>query len=699
MGTEQVRRGEYIYVHAADCGKEGKCKLKMDEHKDETHSEAGLDRLAIVSAVIIISISGLALAGWLLNWLIITRISPDYIPMAPSTATFFFISGAALLLYSYQPANITARKFARAGAAFILVICFIILVDYLAGSGFDIERILLPAPGKFDQVPVGRISPITATSFVLSGSALLLLLFSPEGKQRTKSIAAYLATSVLSVGLVILIGYLYGTPLLYGGTVIPVALTTAVAFVSLGVGILAAAGQHYWPVSAFTGSSVRARLMRMFLPVTIALILISGWLDIVIYPLTNNHILASSLVAILSVSIISIVISKIAQIIGGDLDRADTERKLAEDKLSFLASIVESSTDAIFGTTLDGTVLSWNRGAEKMYGYSSDEMKGSSIEILVPHDRRNEISQINEKKRRGELIERYETVRLRKDGKRIDVSLTISTIKDDSGRIIGYSTIARDITERKRAEQIRLDNERLAAADKAKSEFLANMSHELRTPLNASIGFSELLNEGMAGELSEKQKHFVKNILTSNQFLLTLINDILDLSKIEAGKMELSPKKMSVPETIAETLSLIKEKAMKHNVLLKMEFDPELVFIEADKQRFKQILFNLLSNAVKFSKEEGGTLTITAKKEGDIAKISVSDTGIGIKEENIRKLFHKFEQIELGISQKYGGTGLGLAITKQLVELHGGKIQAESKYGEGSTFTFTLPLKATLKEK
>jgi signal transduction histidine kinase len=198
----------------------------------------------------------------------------------------------------------------------------------------------------------------------------------------------------------------------------------------------------------------------------------------------------------------------------------------------------------------------------------------------------------------------------------------------------------------------------------------------------------------LAGELSKKQKHFVDNILTSNQFLLTLINDILDLSKIEAGKIELLIEKMSVTATIEETLSLIKEKASKHNILLKTEFDPEIEFIEADKQRFKQILFNLLSNAVKFSKEEGGVVTITAKKEGDMAKISVSDTGIGIKEENISKLFRKFEQLESEIGKKYGGTGLGLSITKQLVELHGGTIAAKSKYGEGSTFIFMLPLKA-----
>jgi len=172
----------------------------MDERMDDKRSEVVLERLAIVCALITISFSGLALACWLLNWLIITRISPEYIPMAPSTSIFFLISGAALLVYLYQPDNLTARKFSKVGVVVILVICFIILAEFITGSGFDIERILLPNPEKFDQVPVGRMSPITATSFVLSGSALLLLLFSPEGKQRTKGIAAYLATSVLSVG-------------------------------------------------------------------------------------------------------------------------------------------------------------------------------------------------------------------------------------------------------------------------------------------------------------------------------------------------------------------------------------------------------------------------------------------------------------------------------------------------------------------
>jgi len=229
-------------------------------------------------------------------------------------------------------------------------------------------------------------------------------------------------------------------------------------------------------------------------------------------------------------------------------------------------------------------------------------------------------------------------------------------------------------------------------ANKVKSEFLSTMSHELRTPLNSIIGFSDLLKQKMIGELNQKQEHYIDNILNSSKHLLSLINDILDLSKIESGKIEMNLEKISLPSTINDTLEMIRTTAMKHNINLIKEFDPELEFLEADKQKIKQILFNLLSNAVKFSKPEGGSITITTKKYDKMAQICVSDTGIGIKKEDMVKLFNKFQQIESATYRKYGGTGLGLAISKELVELHGGRIWAESKYGEGTTFTFKLPL-------
>jgi PAS domain S-box-containing protein len=277
--------------------------------------------------------------------------------------------------------------------------------------------------------------------------------------------------------------------------------------------------------------------------------------------------------------------------------------------------------------------------------------------------------------------------------------ITVDPIFDVSGKITRAVHVVKDITEERKSEEMRIQKERVEYANRTKSEFLATMSHELRTPLNSIIGFTELMKEKVWGELNEKQSHYMDNVLSSSRFLLDLINDILDLSKVEAGKIEIVKEKMSVPGTIGETLILIKEKASKHNVEINQVFDPQLDVIVADKQRFKQILFNLLSNAIKFIKKEGGAVTITTKKEEDMAKISVSDTGIGIKEEDMGKLFHEFSQVNSKISNQYGGTGLGLMITKRFVELHGGSIEVVSKYGEGSTFTFTLPLLSKEQEK
>ncbi len=249
-----------------------------------------------------------------------------------------------------------------------------------------------------------------------------------------------------------------------------------------------------------------------------------------------------------------------------------------------------------------------------------------------------------------------------------------------------------DITERKKVEEIRLENERLISAGRARSEFLAIMSHELRTPLTSAIGYSILLKDMSHGKLNEKQEFYVDSILTNSQHLLSLINSVLDLAKMEAGKLEMIMEDISVPEMIKETLYLMKENASRHKIVIKKEFDPGIVSIKADRQKLRQILFNLLSNAIKFSREEGGIVTVSTKKEGDMARISIADTGIGIREDDIPRLFRKFEQLDSRISRKYEGTGLGLAITKQLVEMHGGKINVESKYGEGSTFSFLLPI-------
>jgi signal transduction histidine kinase len=228
-------------------------------------------------------------------------------------------------------------------------------------------------------------------------------------------------------------------------------------------------------------------------------------------------------------------------------------------------------------------------------------------------------------------------------------------------------------------------------ASRYKSEFLSNMSHELRTPLNAIMGFSEALDERYFGELNDKQAEYVKDIHGSGRHLLSLINDILDLSKIEAGRMELEPSVFSLPAALADANALVRERAMRHGIALLLDVDPRLDVLRADERKFKQIMLNLLSNAVKFT-PDGGSIRVSARLSGEVAEISVTDTGAGIAPQDQSAVFEEFKQVGRDSARKAEGTGLGLPLAKRFIELHGGAIRLSSIVGQGSTFPFTLPL-------
>jgi signal transduction histidine kinase len=240
-------------------------------------------------------------------------------------------------------------------------------------------------------------------------------------------------------------------------------------------------------------------------------------------------------------------------------------------------------------------------------------------------------------------------------------------------------------------KEIQNTSRQLEAANRHKSEFLANMSHELRTPLNAVIGFSDLLLERMFGEMNAKQENYMKNIQASGKHLLSLINDILDLSKIEAGRMELEVSSVHIPSALQNAMMLIRERAQRQNIALSCNVDPKVAEISADERKFKQVMLNLLSNAVKFT-PEGGRVDVDARLLNGHLEVSVKDTGVGIAKENQQAVFEEFRQVGQRGSAKQEGTGLGLALTRRFVELHGGTIRLESELGKGSTFTFTIPV-------
>ncbi|HII80934.1 MAG TPA: PAS domain S-box protein [Methanosarcina sp.] len=368
-------------------------------------------------------------------------------------------------------------------------------------------------------------------------------------------------------------------------------------------------------------------------------------------------------------------------------DQKRAEEKIARSEIKY-RNLFEKSNDAIIIHDFNGRILEANKMACEAFGYSEGELKQKSIiELISPEEKEDARSKMMKLRTTGSMRKEFRMIR--SDGTFIFMDISASLLQMQNNTI---QAVGRDINDRIRAEEAMLDA-RIEAetASRTKSEFLANMSHELRTPLNSIIGFSDILLEKIFGELNEKQLKYVNNISISGKHLLGLINDILDLSKVEAGKMDLRYSEFSVGSVFEEVKSTLLPLAQAKTLEIDLKVEPDFEDIQADRSRLTQILYNLVSNAIKFT-PEGGRISIQCKKSGTRAIFSVTDTGIGISSEDQKKLFQPFTQIDSSSARQYCGTGLGLVLVKNFVELHGGKIWVESETGKGSSFTFELPI-------
>jgi PAS domain S-box-containing protein len=370
------------------------------------------------------------------------------------------------------------------------------------------------------------------------------------------------------------------------------------------------------------------------------------------------------------------------------------------DQQFYTRSLFEANIDASVTTDLCGIITDVNKQMELLTDCTRDELIGAPFKDYFTDPDRAEkgINMVLGERK----ITDFELTARGRDRKETDVSCNATTFYDRDRKLQGVFAAARDVTDRKRADQLlREKNAELESAKSvaeksslAKSDFLANMSHELRTPLNSVIGFSEVLQDQLFGPINEKQQEYLGNIISSGRHLLSLINDILDLSKVESGRMELDLTLFSLRETLEGSLTMLREKAVQGGIDLRLVVAPEAeVHIVSDRRKLKQILFNLLSNAVKFT-PTAGTVELSVVREGDFLEISVADSGIGVRESDIPRLFQTFTQLESVYTKGFEGTGLGLALTRQLVELHGGRVWVKSEFGKGSRFSFTLPLEA-----
>jgi PAS domain S-box-containing protein len=366
--------------------------------------------------------------------------------------------------------------------------------------------------------------------------------------------------------------------------------------------------------------------------------------------------------------------------LGRALENAQLYDEVNKER-AYIENLVDNAGDAIISTDVEDRILTWNHGAAVIFGYSKEETIGQRLTILLPSRRAEDLEEIRDKVRLTGVIRNLEVRRIRKDGMVIETSLAVSPIRDQNDNVIGFLHLARDITEKKRYEH------RLKELDQMKSAFVSNVSHELRTPLTAIKASADNMLDRLLGDLNEKQAGYLTRIKSNSDRLARLINDLLDLSTIEAGKINLRPTNLPIVTLVKEAAESLRPVATEKLIDLEVVCaDPGLI-AWADRDKVIQVLMNLMGNALKFTPPRGTVTVAVTKNDASWTQISVTDTGPGVPVGEMNKVFARFYQVD----RTGKGTGLGLAISKALVEMHGGKIWVESELGQGSTFCFTLP--------
>jgi PAS domain S-box-containing protein len=379
---------------------------------------------------------------------------------------------------------------------------------------------------------------------------------------------------------------------------------------------------------------------------------------------------------------------------------ADEARALSQSDAR-KSAVMAGALDCIVSMDHLGNIVEFNPAAERTFGHSREEAIGRSLaDLLIPESSREQHRQgLARYLATGEgpvIGRRIEVSALRKDGSECPVELAIVSIGYDGPPM--FTGFLRDLTVQRSAEAARLrslqieeENKQVQEANRLKGEFLANMSHELRTPLNSIIGFAELMHKGKVGPVSDTHAEYLGDIVTSSRHLLQLVNDVLDLAKVESGKMDFRPEPVDLSKLVSEVRSILRELAGSKRIRIHATVHPDVTMVVVDPARVKQILYNYLSNAIKFT-PDAGLITVEIRPEGAaFFRIDVTDTGVGIAEEDLSKLFIEFQQLDAGLAKKYQGTGLGLALTRQLAESQGGHVGVQSTVGVGSTFSVVLP--------
>ncbi len=645
-------------------------------------------------------LGGLALSGWIFD---INGLKSIYGPITMKANAAICLMLVAASVWALPRRNQSLYEtLGQACAIAAGLIAFLTLSEHVTGFDLHIDQLLFSeAPGALATTSPNRMG-ITSSSCLTIFSVSLLFLY----RRRFISLAQVLSMMGGFWALLAVIGYAYHAEALFGiARYTGIAFPTAIALFVLCLSILAACLDEgaFAIVSTDTPAGIMARRL-----VTIAVVVpfVGGWLRLTgeragYFDLGFGTALVVSVIILVFLLAIWRVAVRLEEV---DRQRRQTvalvsdERRKGERAQALLALIVQSSDDAIISKTLDGVIASWNAGAERLFEYTASEAIGKPISLIIPPERRNEEKMILARLRKGERVEHFETVRVSKTGKLIDISLTISPIRNQQGEIIGASKIARDVTDRHAIEQERdrlLLQERSLRAEaeraaRLKDEFLATISHELRTPLNAILGWSTMLRQGPLDDATAARG--IEAIERNAKSQAQLIEDLLDVSRIISGNLRLDLKPIALTSVVKGAMDSVQLAADAKNIQLQIIVDPAADNLTGDAARLQQVAWNLLSNSIKFT-PPGGSVTVKIDRVDSYAPMTVTDTGDGISPEFLPFVFERFKQADGSTTRTHGGLGLGLAIARHLTEMHGGTIEADSQgSGLGAMFKIRLPL-------
>jgi len=620
------------------------------------------ENISLWAFLIVIAIGLMALIGWLSDELLLAGKINDFIPMAPTASVCFILIG---IVSSYRLLNNKRPILSKIILYGILLFVSVVLFDSISGYFFGIEQRIGLTKGVMNNLPLGLMSPIASALFLTSLISLLLI---PHKHAQARRLSIFLSTAGLFVVFIFDLGYLYGTPLLYGKSIIPPAWNTSLAFSILFFGILFGFGINEMPLKLFKGESVRARLMRGFLPVSLLIIIISGWIDTIIMRLYNDHVMVAATVTLISLLVLGIILLNLARKIGNDIDRIFESRDRTENALRIsemkYRNLIERLPDAVYRSTHEGKFMEVNPAMVKILGYESQKE-------LLAIDIKNQLYFTPEDRERLVIDSGPEKLNIfrmkKKDGNEVWIEGHGWHLKDEEGRILFHEGILRDVTERKRTElQLQEYSDELQELNATKDKFFSIIAHDLKGPFMGIVGFSEILKDE-AGQLDiETIQEYAGHIYTTSKNTYHLLEDLLDWARIQQSRMPFQPDSVILHKIVNDEIEFMVQKATGKMISV-INRIPENLVISADEYMIKTVLRNLISNALKFTSTHG-VVEIKAESRPDELEISVKDSGVGIRKEDIGKLFKIGSNFTSSGTENETGTGLGLVLCKEFVE-------------------------------